>query len=607
MTSRMRERKSAGITALLLTGILGGLGGSTGCLSEGFESVDAEPLDELGTGYLEEGKDKGAINQAVTAPRTTFVHLFEWKWNDVANECEQFLGPRGFEAVQVSPPNEHINHGTWWARYQPVSYKLDSRSGSRAEFASMVQRCNAVGVQVYADAVVNHTAAWNGGGVGVAGTSWSVKSHPVYGSFDYHNTCSISSYYDRYQVQNCELSGLPDLNSGSSYVQDQIAGYLNDMKSLGVSGFRIDAAKHMYHGDLAGILSRAGNPFTFLEVIGDANEPIKTGEYTYLGEVTEFGYSNHLGYEFLSGQIKNLRDIGFGKLGSGDAVVFTDNHDNQRGHGGGGNVVTYKNGALYNIANVFMLAHPYGHAKVMSSYEFTDTDAGPPAPGGCGASGWVCEHRWTAIANMVTFRGVADGQPLTNWWDNGNNRIAFGRNGKGFVAINKEGGTMNVTLQTGMAAGTYCDIVAGDFANGACTGPTITVDAGGNASFAVGSYGASAIHVGAKVGGEPPPPSGNVTVNFSCNNGYTSLGQSVYVVGSIPALGSWSPAGAVLMSPTSYPTWTKTMTLGANQSVEWKCLKRDEVDPSARVEWEPGGNNVLTTPSSGTISTTGSF
>lgn len=35
------------------------------------------------------------------------VHLFEWKWRDIANECETFLGPNGFGGVQVSPPTEN--------------------------------------------------------------------------------------------------------------------------------------------------------------------------------------------------------------------------------------------------------------------------------------------------------------------------------------------------------------------------------------------------------------------------------------------------------------------------------------------------------------------
>lgn len=57
---------------------------------------------------------------------------------------------------KVSPANEHLivtdeddpeNPFPWWQRYQAVSYKLGSRSGSEQEFIDMVQRCNAVGVR----------------------------------------------------------------------------------------------------------------------------------------------------------------------------------------------------------------------------------------------------------------------------------------------------------------------------------------------------------------------------------------------------------------------------------------------------------------------------
>ena len=33
--------------------------------------------------------------------RTVIVHLFNWKWNDIATECETFLGPNKFCGVQV--------------------------------------------------------------------------------------------------------------------------------------------------------------------------------------------------------------------------------------------------------------------------------------------------------------------------------------------------------------------------------------------------------------------------------------------------------------------------------------------------------------------------
>lgn len=587
------------LMAALLSSVIGAM---TGCVTEDLEYV--EPVEDED---LAGDVDKIGTLGHQDFNGTAFVHLFEWRWNDIAAECENFLGPRGFEAVQVSPPNEHINHGTWWARYQPVSYQIQSRGGTRAEFISMVQRCNAAGVAIYVDAVINHTAAFNNGGTGVAGTSWSLRQHPMYSAQDYHTPCGISNYGDRGQVQNCGLSGLPDLNTSSTYVQNTIAAFLNDLRNIGVAGFRIDAAKHMAHTDLAGILSRAGNPYNFLEVIGAGGEPIQPSEYTYLGQVTEFGYSAHIGNRFKYGPIKDLRFIGDGKLVSNKAVVFVDNHDNQRGHGAGGDILTHKEGALYNLATAFMLAFPYGYPQVMSSYAFTDTDVGPPGPGGCSASGWVCEHRWTTIANMVGFRNVTNGTALANWWDNGANRIAFGRGDKGFIAINKEQSVMSQRLQTGLAAGTYCNIAAGDFVNGACTGPTITVETGGFVNFVVQPLTAAAIHVGAKVSGGGGGGGGTVNVNFTCQNGVTSLGQSVYVVGSIPALGSWSPAAAVIMSPTAYPTWTKTIALPASTPVEWKCLKRDEIDPNARVEWESGANTALTTPSTGTGASTGGF
>ena len=44
----------------------------------------------------------------------------------------------------------------WWERYQPASYHLETRSGTEAEFETMVARCNAVNVRIYVDLVINH-------------------------------------------------------------------------------------------------------------------------------------------------------------------------------------------------------------------------------------------------------------------------------------------------------------------------------------------------------------------------------------------------------------------------------------------------------------------
>ena len=80
----------------------------------------------------------------------TFVHLFEWSYQDIATECEIWLAPLGFKGVQISPPEEHILGTAWWTRYQPVSYNLTSRSGNQEDLTDMLRRCAAVDVEIYA-------------------------------------------------------------------------------------------------------------------------------------------------------------------------------------------------------------------------------------------------------------------------------------------------------------------------------------------------------------------------------------------------------------------------------------------------------------------------
>ena len=59
----------------------------------------------------------------------------------------------------------HFLGEQWWTRYQPVSYLLESRSGTRSEFIDMVNRCRASGVNIYVDAVINHMSGSDRSGI----------------------------------------------------------------------------------------------------------------------------------------------------------------------------------------------------------------------------------------------------------------------------------------------------------------------------------------------------------------------------------------------------------------------------------------------------------
>lgn len=102
---------------------------------------------------------------------------------------------------------------------------------------------------------------------------------------------------------------------------------------------------------------------------------------------------------------------------------------------------------------------------------------------------------------MARFKNIAGFEPVANWWDNGSNQIAFSRGNKAFLAINNEAYTMDVTLQTGLPAGNYCDIISGNKINNACTGKTITVGGDGRARFNIPNNDdpVAAIHIESKL------------------------------------------------------------------------------------------------------------
>ena len=485
------------------------------------------------------------------------VHLFEWRWADIARECEVFLGPKGYAAVQISPPSEHavitgsINY-PWWQRYQTVSYKLDnSRSGTLAEFRDMVARCRTAGVKIYADAVINHMTA--GSGVGSAGSPYSKLSYAAvpWTSEQFHSGCGVSNYNDASNVQRCELVGLADLRTEDDGVRNRIADYLIALHAEGVAGFRIDAAKHMQPRDLDAIVARVNAaaqaavvprslPYVFLEVINNAGEAVTAQQYFGVGyasggaaDVTEFQYGYRITDAFAGrngATLANLATLDVGLLPSDKSVVFIDNHDNQRGS----NLYyasTAGAQAPYELAAIFMLAHPHGVPAVMSSYGFdrnsaAGRDSGPPSSvggitlstfdpnggsrctrilGSAQPGSWICEHRRDAIAAMPAFRRATAGAPLTGFQTlrADPNRISFARQGTGFVALNRSN-AITFSPNTTLPDGNYCNVASDLFTPAvgpvaaSCSGPSVGV-AAGNATINLPAQSAVVLHVGAKL------------------------------------------------------------------------------------------------------------
>ncbi|WP_343729564.1 carbohydrate-binding module family 20 domain-containing protein [Duganella sp.] len=581
-------------------------------------------------------------------PADTSVQMFRWKWNDIAKECTNWLGPQGFGAVQVSPPQASASLGAWWDVYQPVNFvSLKSNMGTEAEFQAMVNTCHAAKVRVYVDVVVNHLAA--GAGTATDGSTWNSSSltYPYFSSSDFHPACDIAggdygSPGNRYNVVNCRLSGLPDLKTEGAYVQGQVKNFLTKLINMGVDGFRFDAAKHMLASDITAILNGVTRTTTSgetlwvtQEVIPDSN--VVRSDYYPNGTLNEFQFSYAMKAVFRNENGANLSQIRsimgtpgnwggtWGFVPSDKATVFVNNWDTERN---GSSLVAsnYVSGTTndtqgtkrYDLANIFMLAWPYGSAQLHSGFRFTSYDQAPPSASPFDASGnplinqnWDFIHRWSDIANMVAFRAATSGQGVDYFTSGTGNQIAFGRGAKGFVAINNENAVWNASLQTALPAGTYCNVVHGvlNASGTACTSDSVTVGSNGVISVSIPANGGSvvpavALHVNQKIGGSGGGGGSctTVPVTFRVANANTVYGQNVYVVGNLAQLGNWVQGSSNQLniegSGANVP-WSRTIQLPPSTAFQYKFMKYGVSTVWESNQSTASGNREATTPACG--------
>lgn len=631
MSSSPRTRPRARTSGLAALAAAGALVASAVAFSTSFSN----PFSTAHTARAADAAAAGdsASSASSASSNDVIANLFEWNWPSVATECTTVLGPKGYGAVQVAPPQDSIrlagSSHSWWDVYQPVGYGLNSRMGSEAQFASMVSACHAAGVKVYVDAVINHTAGSNQTSTdSYGGDSFNPATYTYgsmgYTSSDFHfdppcpnSDLSIKDWNNVTQVQECQLLSLSDLYTEQDDVRSKLAGYLNKLEGYGVDGFRVDSAKHIAQTDMAAILAKTNNtnagvrPYVFQEVMPGGSGQLAPAAFEGNGNVLGFDYAYGIRSAFL-GSISSLQNFGqgFEPLAS-DAVMVT-NHDLERN----GTSLSYKDGATYTLATEFELAYGWGSTpSVYSGFDYSNSDQSPPADANgfvtgtvCGTGVWECLDRNQGVSNLVGFHNATRGQAVGNWWSDGNNAIAFSRGSAGWISVNNENSTVSTGYQTGLPAGTYCDLVHGDFANGSCTGPTVVVSASGTATVSTAAKDAVAIDADAMVGtsGPPPtssssssapsspsssstPPSGQVAETFTVTGAPSSA--PIYLVGSLPALGTWAPASAIPLAQNG-SQWSATVALPASTAFQYKYIAKDA---NGNVTWELDPNHSATT------------
>lgn len=416
---------------------------------------------------------------ASSAQADTILHAFNWKYAEVEANAAQ-IAASGYDKVLVSPAYKSQG-GTWWARYQPQDLRvIDSPLGNTNDFVGMIQALAEHGVETYADVVLNHMANeytmrsdlnFPGAAVlGQYGANWSwYQSLRLYGDlstnqfsgYDFAAANCITNYYDVYQVRNYRMScsgsdpGLPDL-IGNDWVVQQQQAYLRALKSLGVTGFRVDAAKHMQPDHINRVFTadiRAGM-HVFGEVItggGSGNAEYDLFLAPYLQDTAHAAYDFPLFHAIRnallpSGSMDSLVDpAARGQaLPGARAVTFATNHDIP-------NNAPFRHLILDPVDETLAYTYIFGREGGVPMVYSDHNESGD--------NRWVNAWRRTDLARMAGFHHAVQGQDM-QILSQGQCHLLFRRGSLGIVGINKCGSTVNATVaMTGSVLHWHADYI----------------------------------------------------------------------------------------------------------------------------------------------------
>ncbi|MGH8031546.1 MAG: alpha-amylase family protein [Luteimonas sp.] len=404
---------------------------------------------------------------SAAARADVILHAFNWRYADVEAQAAQ-IQQAGYRIVLVAPAYRSQG-GAWWARYQPQDYRvIDSPLGNTTAFASMAQALRARGVRVYADVLLNQMANETAQRAGLDYPGPSVLAtyagnrayydglrlfgdigNNFLGAGDFGPNSCIRDYNNVYEVQTYRIcggggdAGLPDLTANDWVVAQQQA-YLRALKTLGVTGFRIDAAKHMPFSHLNRVLT--SDIKSGVHVFGELITSGGAGSSEYDRFLAPYlQNTDHAAYDFPlfnairgafapSGSMSQLVNPGASgqALPASRAITFATTHD-----------IPNNSGFRYLILDPVDETLAY-------SYLFGRNSGVPMLYSDHNESGdnrWVNAWNRSDLRGMIGFHNAVQGSDM-QVLASGSCYLLFRRGDIGIVGINKCAAVASVTVST---------------------------------------------------------------------------------------------------------------------------------------------------------------
>ena len=188
----------------------------------------------------------------------TILHVWSWNFPTIAVNLKT-IADAGFTMLQTSPVNACFSpeggnirildekEGNWYHYYQPTDWTIGNNIlGTEEEMQVMLDSAKKYNIRVLVDVLPNHTAF----DIDLVSDEFYAAVGGREKMFHTNGLKGINNYSDRTECTHQGVGGLPDVNTENPHFQKYYMEFVNKLVKMGVRGFRYDTAKHIgVHSD----------------------------------------------------------------------------------------------------------------------------------------------------------------------------------------------------------------------------------------------------------------------------------------------------------------------------------------------------------------------
>mmetsp|Transcript_22649 Transcript_22649/g.40779 ORF Transcript_22649/g.40779 Transcript_22649/m.40779 type:complete len:458 (+) Transcript_22649:168-1541(+) len=290
---------------------------------------------------------------------------------DISNYCGggfkgiqdhlDYITGMGFDAIWISPVPANTP-GSYHGYAAQDIYTINPYFGGEQAFIDFIQAAHARDIWIMLDVVANHM------GPVPNNNDFSILV-PFNVSSDFHNYCQINDWNNMWEVQNCWLFTLPDLDQSNTFVRTTLLDWITwIVTKYDIDGLRVDTVVEV-PPDFWTEFSKAAGVFATGEVFnGDINlvasyqGPLPSMlNYPLFFKIKDLFLYNHDMYE--------ARSYMYSQSAYPDQSVicnFVDNHDNARFLSINSNINRFKSALAWSLVTLGIPIVYYGSEQAFN-------------------------------------------------------------------------------------------------------------------------------------------------------------------------------------------------------------------------------------------------